>query len=162
MNRRELFSFLSCTPKTGQGSGFSNLRMPYYEDVDRFAECKKCESKDCAALCQEKIILISKDGLPYLDFSKSGCTYCDECAIGCTGNVLNVKFKKKIQANITISESKCLSWNATMCFSCKDPCLEDAIEFKAMFMPKIDLQKCTSCGFCISRCPSDAINLEVT
>ena len=24
---------------------------------------------------------------------------------------------------------KCLSWNQTMCFSCKDPCLDDAIDY---------------------------------
>ena len=48
-----------------------------------------------------------------------------------------------------------------MCFSCKDPCLDNAIDFKAMFMPEIN-DKCTSCGFCLSRCPAvHAIHFEV-
>jgi ferredoxin-type protein NapF len=72
---------------------------------------------------------------------------------------LTLENKKQIKASISISETTCLSWHGVMCFSCKDPCLEDAIDFKAMFMPSIDQDKCTACGFCISRCPSDAINI---
>ena len=97
---------------------------------------------------------------PVLDFSKTGCTYCDDCATACEPNVLQVEHKKDINTNIVINNSNCLSWNATMCFSCKDPCLEDAIEFKAMFMPTIDESKCTACGFCISRCPTSAIDIK--
>ncbi len=39
--------------------------------------------------------------------------------------------------------------------------LENAIDFQAMFMPTINQDKCTSCGFCISRCPVDAIDIKV-
>jgi ferredoxin-type protein NapF len=53
-----------------------------------------------------------------------------------------------------------MSWNNTMCFSCKDPCLEDAIFFNAMFKPIINENKCTNCGFCVSVCPSYAILLK--
>jgi ferredoxin-type protein NapF len=45
-----------------------------------------------------------------------------------------------------------------MCFSCKDPCLDDAIDFIAMFRPEIN-SNCTSCGFCIKYCPVDAIEI---
>ena len=48
-----------------------------------------------------------------------------------------------------------------MCFSCKDPCLDDAIQFLGMFRPEIDENLCTSCGFCLKVCPTDAITLEV-
>jgi ferredoxin-type protein NapF len=53
-----------------------------------------------------------------------------------------------------------MSWNNTMCFSCKDPCLEDAIFFNAMFKPIINENKCTNCGFCVSVCPSNAIFIK--
>lgn len=160
MQRRELFSFLSSQlkPKAEQES---YLRPPYYREINAFdTECQKCGGK-CATLCQEQIIVISSDKTPSLDFSKSGCTYCDECAVGCEFGVLNMEDKKKIEADITINEKTCLSWMGVMCFSCKDPCLEDAIEFKAMFMPTIDMLKCTACGFCISRCPTLAIDVKV-
>ena len=137
------------------------LRPPYYSDINAFdTECQKCDGK-CATLCQEQIIIIKDDKTPIVDFSKSGCTYCDDCATACEFGVLKVEDKNLINANISINQSTCLSWNAVMCFSCKDPCLDDAIEFKAMFMPTIDDSKCTACGFCISRCPTSAIDIKV-
>ena len=160
MQRRELFSFLSThlKPKAEQES---YVRPPYFNDIHAFdTECQKCDGK-CATLCQEQIIVINNDKTPTLNFSKSGCTYCDECATACEFGVLKSEYKKKIEADIRIDETTCLSWVGVMCFSCKDPCLEDAIDFKAMFMPSIDVNKCTACGFCISRCPTLAIDIKV-
>ncbi len=162
MHRRELFSFLTSSLKGEEKKVKEQiLRPPYYNDINAFdTECQNCDGK-CATLCQEQIIIIGKDKTPRLDFSKSGCTYCDDCAIACEFGVLEIKDKKMIDAIISINQSTCLSWNAVMCFSCKDPCLEDAIEFKAMFMPTIDESKCTACGFCISRCPTSAIDIKM-
>jgi len=159
MERRELFSFLSSSLK-GEKKEII-IRPPYYSDITAFdTECQNCDGK-CATLCQEQIIIIGEDKTPRLDFSTNGCTYCDDCAIACEVDVLRVEDRKLIDAGIRINESKCLSWQGVMCFSCKDPCLEDAIDFKAMFMPTINQDKCTACGFCISRCPSDAIDIKV-
>lgn len=161
MQRRDLFSFLSSSLKSeAKVEEAIILRPPYYHDINAFAtECHKCDG-NCATLCQEQIIIIKDDKMPILDFSSSGCTYCDDCALACKYDVLDIKYKQEILADIVINKSNCLSWNATMCFSCKDPCLEDAIEFKAMFMPQIDMSKCTSCGFCVSRCPTLAIDIK--
>jgi len=162
MQRRELFSFLSSSVKEVVREKRDEeiiVRPPYYSDEDAFAtECQKCEG-ECASLCQEQIIVITEDKTPKLVFNSCGCTYCDECAIGCPSNVLLVENKHLITAEIVINKEKCLSWQGVMCFSCKDPCLEDAIDFKAMFMPKIN-DKCTNCGFCIGRCPTEAIDIK--
>jgi len=162
MERRELFSFLSSSVKPKQSDSEKEIvvRPPYFKNSDAFdTECQDCDGK-CASLCQEQIIIIGEDKTPRLDFSSRGCTYCDECAIGCPKDVLNLEDKRKIDVDVYIDQASCLSWNGVMCFSCKDPCLEDAIDFKAMFMPEIN-DKCTSCGFCISRCPSNSIMLKV-
>ncbi|MEA1955314.1 MAG: ferredoxin-type protein NapF [Campylobacterota bacterium] len=161
MQRRELFSFLSSSIK-GEGKKAKQiiLRPPYYKDISLFHnECNKCDGK-CATVCEEEIIKIAEDKTPYLDFSNSGCTFCDECAIACEFEVLKLEDKTNIYADIIINQSTCISWDGVMCFSCKDPCLENAIEFKAMFMPTIDMSKCTGCGFCISRCPTYAIEIK--
>ena len=162
MERRELFSFLSSSVKEAVSNNKDEtviIRPPYFIDKDAFAtECQNCEAQ-CASLCQEQIIIIGEDKTPCLDFSKRGCTYCDECALGCPSDVLLVENKSKIVANIVINRDKCLSWQGVMCFSCKDPCFEEAIDFKAMFMPEIN-EKCTNCGFCIGRCPADAIDIK--
>ena len=161
MERRELFGFLSSSVKDVVRDKKDEeviLRPPYFSDESAFAtECQNCEG-ECASLCQEQIIIITEDKTPKLLFNERGCTYCDECAIACPSDVLLVENKRLIEAQIVINKQKCLSWQGVMCFSCKDPCLEDAIDFKAMFMPAIN-DKCTNCGFCIGRCPADAIDI---
>ncbi|MEA3331793.1 MAG: ferredoxin-type protein NapF [Campylobacterota bacterium] len=161
MQRRELFSFLSSSIR-GEEKKVEQfyLRPPYYNDISLFHnECNKCDAK-CATVCEEEIIKIAQDKTPYLDFTSSGCTFCDECALACEYGVLKVEYRKDIETDVIINQSTCLSWDGVMCFSCKDPCLEDAIEFKAMFMPTIDMSKCTGCGFCINRCPTYAIEMK--
>lgn len=160
MLRRKLLGFLSSSLKGEQKEVKEQIvRPPYYNNNHAFdTECQNCDGK-CATLCQEQIIIIGDDKTPKLDFSKSGCTYCDDCATACEFGVLNIEDKKMIDAKVSINQGTCLSWSGVMCFSCKDPCLEDAIEFKALFMPTIDESKCTACGFCISRCPTFAIEV---
>ena len=159
MDRRELFGSLASTLKGEKKKQELYIRPPYFNDESLFqSECHKCAAK-CATVCEEDIIKIANDKTPYLIFNGGGCTFCDECANICELDVLNVENKKNIKTKITIDKSSCLSWQGVMCFSCKDPCLDDAIDFKAMFMPSIN-DKCTSCGFCISRCPSNSILIK--
>jgi len=157
MQRRELFSSLfSSKEKREHKPTF--LRPPYFKDEDSFHNlCTQCEGK-CSTVCEENIIKIAKDKTPYLDFSLRGCTYCDACAKECPYEVLSIEDKHPINAIFEIDMLKCLSWNATMCFSCKDPCLDNAIEFLAMFRPSIKHDLCTACGFCVGVCPTNAIS----
>jgi len=134
------------------------VRPPYARESTLFGtECPQCSGM-CGTVCEEEIIKFGKDNIPYLDFSQNGCTYCDECLKACEPGVLSDP-EAKIQASIRINAAKCMSWHDVMCFSCKEPCLDDAIVFKGLFKPEIDQGLCTACGFCISRCPSDAIEI---
>ncbi len=163
MKRREFFSSLSSGLRSNSGSETEFiLRPPYNKDATLFdIECKNCDAK-CASACEEKIIQIAKDQTPYLDFTYGGCTFCDACANVCEVNVLNLENEAKVNAVIDISPSLCLAWNDVMCFSCKEPCLENAIVFQGLFKPVIDMSKCTACGFCIGRCPASAIEVQRT
>ena len=164
MERRELFSSF--------GSAFrgdskpnevkeSIIRPPYYANLDSFSQCVECEDKKCATTCDENIIIIMEDGTPKLDLTTpTGCTFCDECAEVCEADVLQVDKMRNIDALIEIDILKCLSWNQTMCFSCKEPCIDNAIDFLGMFRPTINQDRCTSCGFCIYRYPTDAITIK--
>jgi ferredoxin-type protein NapF len=157
MERRELFSSLASSFKQKEKQE-KILRPPYFQDESIFfTNCTSCEGL-CSTACEENIIVIQKDSTPKLDFSNSGCSYCDECAKVCPNEVLNLEYKKNIDAKIEIDVLSCLAWNQTMCFSCKDPCLDDAIDFLAMFRPSIN-DKCSSCGFCIKVCPTNAIKI---
>lgn len=161
MRRRELFgSLASSFNKKQDKDEISIIRPPYNEDETLFhKECPSCDAP-CVTLCEEEIIVLSEDKTPHIDFSKGGCTYCDECANACEYDVLLKDSKQKISAKIEIDITKCLSWHETMCFSCKDPCLDDAIEFLGMFRPSILEDKCTNCGFCLNVCPTDAITVK--
>lgn len=159
MERRELFSSLANSFKKEQKQE-RVIRPPYYESLISFdKDCLGCETKECSSFCEENIVFIDDEGKPYLNFKDRGCTYCDECAIHCPNEVLTKENKKQIDVKIEIDVLKCMSWHSTMCFSCKDPCLDDAIEFLGIFKPSINPETCTSCGFCISVCPSEAIKL---
>ncbi len=161
MEKRELFGSLTSAFKnrTEQKSEII-LRPPYNYDESLFHKhCHECDGK-CATACEEEIIKISEDKIPYLNFESSGCTFCDDCVDACEFGVLDIESKSNIKATINISVSSCLAWNETMCFSCKEPCLENAIVFQGLFKPVIDESKCTACGFCISRCPVLAMDIE--
>ena len=157
MERRELFSSLASSFNKKEKQE-KVIRPPYYKDEEVFlTNCIKCDGI-CSTVCEENIIFIQDDKTPKLDFTSSGCTYCDECANACPHEVLELENKKNIDAKIEIDLTLCLSWNQTMCFSCKDPCLDDAIDFIAMFRPEIN-DNCTSCGYCIKTCPTQAIKI---
>jgi len=164
MERRELFSsFSSSFSSQKKEKEKRNIRPPYFNnDLDFIENCHTCLEKSCQSSCDENIIIIKEDGTPILNFDNSGCTYCDDCASACQNDVLDIKNKKNINAKFSIGLLECMSWNQTMCFSCKDPCLDDAIKFLGMFRPEINNDLCTNCGFCISKCPINAIVLEIS
>jgi ferredoxin-type protein NapF len=138
----------------------SFLFPPYYEKKEDFINCLECNEKSCVNACPEKIIQII-DNIPTLNFAFNGCTFCDECAKAC-GKVLKLENKReKINGDFLINYKKCLAWNNTICYSCQDICEENAINYKGMFNPVIDIEKCTACGFCISVCPADSIEIIV-
>jgi ferredoxin-type protein NapF len=154
MDRRSFFRRVKNSPfKTF-------IYPPYYDKKENFLKCNECESKDCLVACEEEIIQI-QNGYPTLNFQKSGCTFCDECAKACKLNVLSLENKKeKINAEMIINPNKCIAWNQTICFSCQEACEEYAIIYKGMFNPVIDLEKCTGCGFCVGVCPTNSIEIK--
>lgn len=157
MQRRDLFSFGSKLLNKEKGQPFV-VRPPYLEDISKLEVCANCQTKSCEASCEERIIFIDKVGKPYLSFESSGCIYCDECAKACESEVLKTN-QIKINARFEIDMLSCLSWNQTMCYSCKDKCLDDAISFIGLFRPSMDDAKCTSCGFCVGVCPTNSVKI---
>lgn len=120
-------------------------------------ECQICQ-KPCITQCPEQIIAL-KDDRVYLDFSKSGCMFCEICADVCKKTNQMIEFKLIILAKFSINPIKCLSFNQTLCFSCQDACAYKAIDFLGLFRPKIN-QNCINCGFCVSVCPTNAVEFE--
>lgn len=166
-SRRDFFkSFAKPLKQIAKDASPLVVRPPYGMDESLFQnECPACEDKACVASCEEKIIFINDDGIAQLSFAASGCTFCDECAKACEHGVLSLDrsaYTQAIAADFLIHTQSCVAHNQVICFSCKEPCIDDAILFNGMFNPVIDMDLCTGCGFCISVCPVDAIECTPT
>lgn len=142
------------------------VRPPYGLSESLFqSECPSCKNIACVASCEQEIILIRADKTPMLNFSKTGCTFCDDCAKACSLDVLSLENRENsqtINALFRISIEGCVAHHGVVCFSCKEPCIDDAILFNGMFNPIIDENRCTGCGYCLARCPTQAISYNAT
>jgi len=160
--RRDFFrSFAKPLQQSPKDASPLVVRPPYGLSESLFqSKCPTCIDQACIASCEEKILYVGEDGTAQLNFAGSGCTFCDACAQACTGGVLNLEqsaYREQIAAEFLIHTQACVAHNQVICFSCKEPCIDDAILFNGMFNPVIDRDRCTGCGFCISVCPVDAI-----
>lgn len=153
MDRRNFFSSIQ---NRVSNSNPIPIYIPYLKSVSSLKKCTTCK-KPCIDVCEERII-VEQNGIPTIDFKKSGCTFCKKCAIQCGDfGVLDSNINPTINAKISIKTSKCLAWNDTMCFTCKDSCIKNAISYFGIFRPTINDSVCTKCGMCISVCPANAI-----
>ncbi len=162
VDRRDFFrSFAKPLRQTEEAVPFP-VRPPYGENESAFqSKCLGCESKACVTSCDEKIIFIGEDGTPELKFVKNGCTFCDACAEACPEGVLSLENRhnaEQLNAVFRISLEACVAHHGVICNSCKEPCIDDAILFNGLFNPVIDDERCTGCGFCMARCPTQAIS----
>lgn len=161
-NRRDFFrSFAKGLGQTREESPLL-VRPPYGESESAFQnKCPECENKACVTSCDEKIIFIGEDGTPALTFNQNGCTFCDECANICPEDVLSLENRhnaEQLNALFCISLEACVAHHGVICSACKEPCIDDAILFNGLFNPVIDDERCTGCGFCMARCPTQAIS----
>jgi ferredoxin-type protein NapF len=161
-SRRDFFTAL----KKSEEKDIKLVRPPYGLDESTFLkECVTCADKACVSSCEQNIIYILDDGTPTLDFTKVGCTFCEDCANACEPNVLsleNLVTSEVINAKFIIKPDACVAHNGVICFSCKEPCIDNAILFNGMFNPVIDMDKCTGCGYCVGKCITYAIEFNAT
>jgi ferredoxin-type protein NapF len=155
LNRRELFTAFLPSSKERKRS----IRPPYTDGATDFSSCRECDAP-CVEVCETKILYIDEEGFPSLSFSKSGCTYCGKCADVCPKGVLSKEKEVRVPARILIDPKTCSAWSGVLCFSCKEPCLDNAIRFEGLYKPVILNDRCTACGFCVSVCPVGAIKVR--
>lgn len=142
----------------GAGSEPSPLRPPWAR-ADFADRCTGCAA--CAETCPERIIEIDGGGLARVSFAAGGCTSCGACADACEpGAIDRATVAAPFPHRMRIS-SRCLTDRGIVCESCRDACSERAIRLaspgRGVPRPVIDAGRCTGCGFCVERCPVDAI-----
>ncbi len=136
------------------------VRPPFCADARLFSRCRTCSAKPCAAACPEQIIESDSAGIPYLDFSRHGCTSCGECAAACDRAVLFPDLPGGIQGRLVLDTDQCLGWRRTLCLTCAEICPDKAVEAPVGLEPEVDAALCTRCGLCVAVCPVDALTVN--
>jgi ferredoxin-type protein NapF len=145
-------------------------RPPWALQETAFIEqCTRCH--ECITACEEDIIFIGDGGFPEIDFNRGECTFCEACVETCKPSALFKQVDSLVNQpafyfEINIDDS-CLAKQKTHCQSCKDVCDPSAITmpwpknvaYGAIQIPEINIADCTSCGACISTCPSQSISI---
>jgi ferredoxin-type protein NapF len=151
VSRRELLTGLR------KGNKASALRPPYTGPESDFELCKSCHAP-CVEACPEGVLLLDGEGIPVISFKRGGCSYCGECLKACPHGVMDPR-NERIRAEVSIDPSTCSAWQGVLCFSCKEPCLDNAIKFTGLYKPVILADRCSACGYCVPLCPTGAIRV---
>lgn len=145
-------------------------RPPWALNESLFTDqCTRCN--ECINVCEEEIIFKGDGGFPEVDFHRGECTFCEDCLKACEPEALFKQAdalldQQAFYFEITIDDS-CLAKQKTHCQSCKDVCDPGAISMPwpkdvsagAIQTPEIAIADCTSCGACVSTCPSQSIRI---
>ncbi len=148
----------------------SPQRPPWALTESLFVDnCSRCN--ECVLACEEEIIIKGDGGFPEIDFQRGECTFCEACVNACETKALYKQPNNNDQApfyfDITIDD-RCLAKQKIHCQSCKDVCDSRAIDMlwpttntiAAIQTPFIRDSDCTSCGACVSTCPSQSIHIS--
>ncbi len=128
----------------------------------RLAERNNCAGCDapCVKACEPDLIRLHPAGHPlagnpYLEFEKSGCTFCGDCVEVCPAEgpgPTRIGFA-------VLDQRSCLAWDGVVCISCHSACRDGAILVEAGGRPAVDTATCTGCGSCVGACPTRALKV---
>ena len=174
LTRRDAFRIIAGTAVSGLF--FAVLRIPGAKALPRppgalteksfLRFCTRCYR--CIDVCPADALHpaglfdgIPNLGTPVLDWKK--CIFCQECIRACpTGAIAKIPKDEIDIGNAVIDRDTCLDWTRKRrCGVCYKACRYDAIELEDRRYPVVIEDKCTGCGLCEQRCPTDPKSIVV-
>ncbi|MGX8794608.1 RnfABCDGE type electron transport complex subunit B [Fusibacter sp. JL298sf-3] len=119
----------------------------------------------CVQVCPFDAIFINHKGLAEVD--KDKCTACNKCIEACPKKVIElVPYDQLTIVNCNNKErgghvKKNCSVACIACGLCERNCPHDAIHVVNL-LAEIDYDKCTNCMICVEKCPTKAIEGDLT
>ena len=141
------------------------FRPPWAVAENDFMDtCDRCDR--CIKSCHLKVIKRGAGGFPEMDFTNTGCDFCQACVQNCPTDALHLTKANyhqpwNLKANF---KDNCLSERGVVCRACGDICEMRAIQFKlaigGITLIEMNTAECNGCGECISVCPVQAIEMK--
>jgi ferredoxin-type protein NapF len=140
------------------------LRPPWAMGENDFvSRCDQCA--ECISACPSRLIEADNDGFPRINFLKGECDFCTACARACgTGALAYRDNPEQVIWSLAASiEAECIAYQGVVCRICGENCEAAAVQFVPVvgrgLLPRVEVERCTGCGACISVCPVKAIRM---
>lgn len=139
-------------------------RPPWAVDNDvLFVEkCTRCA--ECITSCPTSVLKMGDGGFPEVSFQLNGCDLCGKCAQVCQPKALIQAPSMPAWPWIAEISTACLAQQQVECRVCGEFCDQQAIRFKPLLggvsPPQVQSVNCTGCGHCVSKCPTQAIQMK--
>ncbi len=136
---------------------------PWHKGLLEIERCQGC-SAPCVDACEPKIIKRhpeehTLEGVPFLSFEETGCTFCQACATSCPME-LDTTDKPAKLGQVKLDTQRCLAWSGVICISCRGHCDHGALTLDQGRRMHLDEEACTGCGRCLSVCPNTSLSIQ--
>ena len=125
-------------------------------------QCTRCAA--CIQACPTSVLKTGDGGFPEVSFQSNGCDLCGQCVTVCEPHALMRTPAAPAWRWHADIGAGCLAQQQVECRVCGEFCDVQAIRFKprlgGVAIPEVQVAACTGCGHCVSKCPTQAIQMK--